>query len=161
MAHLKSHSTNHNRAHFTRYLLSQYQSKSAAFGTIRNGGQKNSLVHINRVDQPLGDSEVVDKAVNEWGNSSQTMNDILMARKIEYFEFIQPNQYHETNRHFGEEENKIAITEGSLFGRSVSIGYPKLLARMTSLQDAGIKVFNGVGIFDETKGIVYLDNCCH
>jgi hypothetical protein len=144
-----------------KYLLARYQTQSVAFNAIRNPGLKNSLVHVNKIDKPLGDSEVLDKAVDEWANASRTMYDILAANKVEYFEFIQPNQYYPTNRQFGEEERKIAIIDDPVIKHSIAEGYSKLLARVPSLKDHGVRVLSGVGIFDEARGIVYTDNCCH
>ena len=145
----------------TKYLFGQFQSKWAAFSTIRKTGTKNSLVHVNTADKPLGNLEVLDRAVDQWANSSLAMNGVLLAKKTQYFEFIQPNQYHPTNRQFGAEEKKTAFAENSMFGEAISMGYSKLLGRIPSLRDSGVKVFNTVEVFDETKDPVYLDNCCH
>src|SRR5256885_10585994 len=89
------------------------------------------------------------------------MNDLLAARKIPYFEFIQPNQYYPTNRQFSADEKKIAFDEKSQYKEGTIKGYPKLLAKVSSLQARGVKVFNAVNLFDETRDPVYSDVCCH
>ena len=62
------------------------------------------------------------------------MNDLLAARKIPYFEFIQPNQYYATKRQFSADEKKIAFDENSTFKEPTIKGYPKLLARIDSVK---------------------------
>jgi hypothetical protein len=145
----------------TKYLFGQYQAKSVAFAAVRQAGQKSSLVHVNRLATPLKDEELLDRAVDEWANSSRTMHDILTAKKIAYFEFIQPNQYFPTNRRFSDEEKKIAMQQNAGNMAPISAGYGKLLARLPDMQASGMKIFSAVRIFDETSDIVYLDNCCH
>ncbi len=43
------------------------------------------------------------------------MKEILSARGIQYFQFLQPNQYYRTDRTFSEDEREIAFTEASVF----------------------------------------------
>jgi hypothetical protein len=144
-----------------KYLLSQYQGKSQTLSLIRREEAKGSLVYLKKVAPPLSDPEALEGIVNLWFNSSRGMNDVLTARKIPYFEFIQPNQYHSTNRQFSSDEKKIAFDENSQFKEGTRKGYPNLLAKVSNLQAAGVKVFSAVEVFDDTKEIVYRDNCCH
>jgi hypothetical protein len=144
-----------------RYLLTQYLAKSERLSQMKRQEAKDSLVYLKRVEKPLDDPEVFEKTLDVWRNSSVAMKDLLVARKIPYFEFIQPNQYHATQRQFSEEEKKIAFHEASPFKEPTVKGYPRLLARIDSVREAGVVLFNGVNVFDDIKEIVYIDTCCH
>jgi hypothetical protein len=144
-----------------KYLLNQYGGKQQTLSQLKTEAGKSSLIYLKRLERPLEDPEALERIVDLWFNSSLGMNDLLKARKIPYFEFIQANQYHSTNRQFSEDEKKIAFDEKSQFKEGSAKGYPKLLAKVSSLQAAGVKVFNAANVFDETSDIVYRDNCCH
>jgi hypothetical protein len=144
-----------------KYLLSQYRGKLQTFSQLKREEGKNSLIYLKRIEKPFDDPEALERIVDLWFNSSLGMNDLLAARKIPYFEFIQPNQYYSINRQFSADEKKIAFDEKSQYKEGTIKGYPKLLAKVGSLQAAGVKVFSAVNVFDGTRGIVYRDNCCH
>ena len=144
-----------------KYFLNQYREKAQTFSLLKKEAGKGSLVYLKRVEKPLDDPAALERIVDLWFNSSLGMNDLLAARKIPYFEFIQPNQYYSTNRQFSADEKKIAFDEMSQYKEGTIKGYPKLLAKVSSLQAAGVKVFNAVNVFDETRDVVYRDNCCH
>lgn len=144
-----------------RYLLNQYRGKQQTLSQLKTGEGKGSLIYLKRIERPLDDPEALERIVDLWFNSSLGMSDLLTARRIPYFEFIQPNQYYSTNRQFSEDEKKIAFDENSQYKEGTIKGYPKMLAKVSSLQAAGVKVFNAVNVFDETRDIVYRDNCCH
>ncbi|HXM33744.1 MAG TPA: hypothetical protein VN920_01020 [Pyrinomonadaceae bacterium] len=147
---------------WVQYLFNQYQKKTVAFNELkRRGPAESSLVYVNSVEKPLADTEAYEQVANLWANSSLAMKEQLSARHVPYFHFIQPNQYYPTNRHFSEEEKKIAFSEGNASKEVVPLGYAKLLARLHTLQQSGVKIFNEVNVFDDAKDIVYLDNCCH
>lgn len=144
-----------------KYLLNQYREKQQTLSQLKTEERKGSLIYLKKIEKPLEDPEAVERIVDLWFNSSLGMNDLLAARKIPYFEFIQPNQYYSTNRQFSADETKIAFDEKSQYKEGTIKGYPKLLAKVSSLQAAGVKVFNGANVFDETRDTVYRDNCCH
>jgi hypothetical protein len=144
-----------------RYLLKQYLAKSERLNQMKRQEGKDSLVYLKRVEKPLDDPEVFERTLDVWRNSSVAMNDLLVARKIPYFEFIQPNQYYATKRQFSEEEKKVAMHEASPFKEPTVKGYPRLLARIDSVREAGVTLFNGVNAFDEIGDAMYIDTCCH
>ncbi|MFY9610385.1 MAG: hypothetical protein WAU45_17455 [Blastocatellia bacterium] len=145
-----------------RYLQSQYRKKAEAFALVKRNGQgKDSLIHLNRIEKPLDDSEAYEQMTNVWANSSLAMKELLSARNVLYFHFIQPNQYYPTGRQFSEEEKKIAIEQGNPLQESIANAYPKLLSRLVSLQALGVHAFSAVDAFDDVKDAVYADNTCH
>jgi hypothetical protein len=145
-----------------KYLSSQYQKKLETFNALKRTGQgKDSLVHVNRIEKPLDDPEAYEQMANLWANSSLTMKGLLSEKRIQYFQFIQPNQYYATNRQFSEGEKRIAINDRSPNREGVIKGYPKVLSKVGSLKESGVNIFNAVNLFDEVKEIVYVDDCCH
>ena len=144
-----------------KYFLNQYREKLQAFSQLKTEAGKGSLIYLKRIEKPQDDSEALESIVDLWFKSSLGMNDLLAAREIPYFEFIQPNQYYSTNRQFSADEKKIAFDEKSQYKEGTIKGYPKLLAKVSSLRAAGVKVYNAVDVFDETRDIVYGDVCCH
>jgi hypothetical protein len=144
-----------------KYLFNQYREKSQTFSQLKREETKDSLVYVKRIEKPLEDPEALERIVDVWFNSSLAMNDLLGARRIPYFEFIQPNQYYSTKRQFSEYERKIAINQNNPYKEGVMKGYPKLLAKLSRLEAAEVRVFNAVSVFDETRVIVYRDDCCH
>ena len=145
-----------------KYLSYQYQKKAKAFNQLTESGRGNeSLIHLNRPDVPLDDSDAYERMSNIWASSSLSMHAVLAARNILYFHFLQPNQYYPSGRRFSEAEKAIAISEGNAVQESVTNAYPRLIARMHDMDLKGVRVFNAVHAFDETPDIVYVDNTCH
>jgi hypothetical protein len=84
------------------------------------------------------------------------------ARKaIPYFHVLQPNQYYQTKRVFGEAEKQIAFNKETPYAKSVQIGYPALFKKFPNLEKNNINILNAVNVFDKTKEAVYVDSCCH
>jgi hypothetical protein len=86
------------------FFHKNYSPNSEQINQIKRQEKRDSLVYLKRVEKPLDDPEVFERTLDVWRNSSVAMNDLLVARKIPYFEFIQPNQYYATKRQFSEEE---------------------------------------------------------
>jgi len=82
-----------------------------------------------RIEKPFDDPEALERIVDLWFNSSLGMNDLLAARKIPYFEFIQPNQYYQLIDQFSADEKKIAFDEKSQYKEGTIKGYPNLLVK--------------------------------
>jgi hypothetical protein len=135
-----------------RYYLRQYQKKSEEF---------NTLAASSRRAQSLDDAAVLEDMASVWAKSELAMNQLLTARRIPYFQFLQPNQYYSTGRKISETEQKIALDPASRYSPGVIKGYPRLIARMEDLKTTGMKVVNAANVFDETSESVYVDSCCH
>jgi hypothetical protein len=121
----------------------------------------SSIVYIPKAGSVFEDAAAFDKMASMWYKSSIGMNQILSSRKINYFHFIQPNQYYPTKRAFTAKEKEIAIDNKSPYIEGVKKGYPVLLSKVDDLQKARVNVFNAVNILDNTKETVYKDACCH
>lgn len=146
----------------SEYLSRRLIARSKALSDLEKSEQRDdSLVYLNRAEAARDESEAYDQMSNLWADSSLLMKEILSARGIQYFQFLQPNQYYQTNRTFSEDEREIAFNEASAFGDAVRTGYPKLLQKISGLENSGVSVFNATNIFDDVKATVYVDNCCH
>ncbi|NEO55824.1 MAG: hypothetical protein F6K54_23795 [Okeania sp. SIO3B5] len=146
-------------------LLDRYQTEIIKYDEqiARNSSKidgNNSLVYLKKMSGILEDKVAFEKVAENWYESSLTMSQILAERNILYLHFIQPNQYHPTERVFSPEE-KVFVIENHPYARGVRKGYPVLFSKINSLQEANVNIFNTVNIFDEEKAIVYRDACCH
>ena len=88
------------------------------------------------------------------------MNQLLSSRGINYFHFLQPDQYY-SNRVFSSEEAAIALNDNHSFKQIVEKGYPVLITEFDTLKKNQVNFYNGIPIFDDEPGIVYIDGCCH
>jgi len=134
-----------------RYFLRQYQKKSEEFDRLANS---------NRRAQSLDDAVVIEDMASVWAKSELAMSQLLTARRIPYFQFLQPNQYYSSGRKFSDAEQKVALDPESRYSGAVK-GYPRLIAQMEDLKKAGVNVVNATNVFDETSENVYVDSCCH
>lgn len=148
-----------------RLLLKDYQQEIIKYDKqvkeSKTDPKNSGTVYIPKSDTVLDDTDAFTKMVSMWYDSSVMMNQILSIRKIPYFHFIQPNQYYQTKRIFPKKEKAFAISKDSPYMEGVTKGYPLLLSKVDDLQKAGVNVFNGVNILDNTNEIVYKDSCCH
>lgn len=148
-----------------RQLVNSYQQAVVKYDRqVKNSNSdtaNSGIVYIPKADYVLKDAAAFDKIASMWYESSVTMNQILSSRKIKYFHLIQPNQYYPTKRVFTSKEKEIAISKDSPYIAGVKTGYPVLLSKVDDLQKAGVNVFSGVNILDNTKETVYKDACCH
>lgn len=155
------------RAMQIKHYTAVYESHRLEFSNTAQESSKqrkqDPVIRINRVDVPLEDEALYQKAVAIWVNSSIAMSNLLATRNVPYLHFIQPNQYYSTGRKFGDQERSIAFTQNgeSEYRDSISKGYPILLSKMAELKNSHVDVFSAVSIFDDIKEPVYFDDCCH
>ena len=123
--------------------------------------EKKSLIEINGIASPLDDSIVLGKIASMWAETSLMMKSILDSKSIQYFHFLQANQYYQTGREFSEEEKIVAFSASSPYEEGVRKGYPLLLSKMGFLKESRVNIFSTINVFDDTKNLVYKDNCCH
>jgi hypothetical protein len=122
--------------------------------------RRASIVQVKRIDDSISDEQIVKTAAGIWADSSLALNQLLSAQGVRYFHFLQPNQRY-TKHHFSAAEQAIAFNNQSLFGEGVSAGYQQLVLKLSELQKSGVRMVNGVAIFDDVKPAVYADDCCH
>ena len=121
----------------------------------------SSLVRIYGKNSALSEAAVLEGIASMWATSSLLMKAGLDSKNSLYFHVLQPNQYHQTGRRFGEAEQKIAFGGASAYREGVIKGYPVLLSKTPLLRAANENFFDATRIFDQTPEAVYSDNCCH
>jgi hypothetical protein len=149
---------------YVQQLVNKYKTDVLKFEEERIKQQKDgsgSVIYINTNKSVLQDSLAFEEMAWNWAKSSIFMHKVLSASNVPYFHVLQPNQYYQTKRVFGEAEKKIAFNKETPYAKSVQIGYPALFKKLPNLEKNNINILNGVNVFDRTKDAVYVDSCCH
>ena len=149
---------------YVQNLVNNYRKDVIAFEKERSKKQQDeegSVIFINKNKSILEDSAAFEQMAWNWAKSSIFMHKVLSASNVPYFHVLQPNQYYQTKRVFGEAEKRIAFNKETPYAKAVELGYPAILGKFPNLQKNNINILNGVKVFDKTKDAVYLDSCCH
>jgi len=149
---------------YVQNLVNNYKTDVIKFEKERTKQQKNdssSVIYINTNNSVLQDSLAFEEMAWNWAKSSIFMHKVLSASNVSYFHVLQPNQYYQTKRVFGEAEKQIAFNKETPYAKSVEIGYPALFKKLPNLKKNNINILNAVNVFDRTKDAVYVDSCCH
>ena len=149
---------------YVQNLVNNYRKDVIAFEKERSKKQQDeegSVIFINKNKSILEDSAAFEQMAWNWAKSSIFMHKILSASNVPYFQVLQPNQYYQTKRVFGEAEKRIAFNKETPYAKAVELGYPAILGKFPNLQKNNINILNGVKVFDKTKDTVYVDSCCH
>ncbi|MEG4342830.1 hypothetical protein QUB70_05980 [Microcoleus sp. A003_D6] len=149
---------------YVQNLVNNYRKDVVAFEKERGQNQQDdegSVIYINKNKSVLEDSAAFEQMAWNWAKSSIFMHKVLSASNVPYFQVLQPNQYYQTKRVFGEAEKRIAFNNETPYAKAVELGYPALLSKLPNLQKNNINILNGVNVFDKTKDAVYVDSCCH
>ena len=95
-----------------------------------------------------------------WSKNSNLMHQITKANNIQYFQFLQPNQYY-SSKEFNVELSEEIYSKESPFLEKVQIGYPLLRKAGKDLNRKGIHFKDLSTLFEPPSDVVYVDNCCH
>jgi hypothetical protein len=96
-----------------------------------------------------------------WARASLLLADFLRQRGIEYFHFLQPNQYLEGSKPLSAEERAHFYRPEGRYGRYARAGYPRLLQAAAEQGLERIHYFDATGLFSEATETVCEDPCCH
>lgn len=96
-----------------------------------------------------------------WRRSSLTLKRLCDAHDIEYFHFLQPNQYVKGSKTFTPAERRIAVSKRQPYRIGVELGYPLLREGGRKLAAAGVNFHDLTDVFRNTTKQVYVDSCCH
>jgi hypothetical protein len=107
------------------------------------------------------DLEMYQGLVKIWADSSRQLHRICLANGIEYYHFLQPNQYLAGSKPMSEAEIEVAIYEEFPAKESVAIAYPMLIEEGKALTGEGIRFHDLTMVFAETREPIYIDFCCH
>ena len=96
-----------------------------------------------------------------WERSSQQLANLCRANGIEYFHFLQPNQYLPGSKPLGTLERRVAIDPDSPYAAAIAGGYPQLRAAGSRLAATGVRFADLTQLFSGVEAPLYEDSCCH
>jgi len=96
-----------------------------------------------------------------WKQCSRQMAQICKANGMDYFHFLQPNQYVKGSKVIHAAERAVAINPQHPYGPAASGGYPHLNRAGERLTDEGIQFFDLTMVFKSNETPLYSDDCCH
>lgn len=97
----------------------------------------------------------------EWQRASLLMHRTCVANGVEYYHFLQPNQYDEGAKPMGRAERHAAVLADNPFARAVRIGYPLLSELGVQLRGDGVGFHDLRDAFATHDEPLYVDTCCH
>ncbi len=104
--------------------------------------------------------DLYQELANIWKRSSIQMNALSKANDIQYYHFLQPNQYLPGSKPLTAEERKVAVISES-FKRIVQEVYPVLQKSSDDLKKKGIKFKDLTMTYADQNQSLYIDACCH
>ncbi len=107
------------------------------------------------------DSDLYGFLADIWMKCSIQMNKICMANGIEYYHFLQPNQYVADSKIMTQEERNIALNDNSTYKEGAEKGYPYLIKAGEKMTQSGVNFHDLTMIFADNDQILYKDDCCH
>jgi hypothetical protein len=134
----------------TRRKMSHLQSKMP-----KSFEAAGPSVHYDDVNQ------LYHELAEVWGRSSLLINNLASQNGIEYYHFLQPNQYYAKSKELNKEELRDAYKENHLYREPVVIGYPVLINLGQTLLQNKINFFDATMLFVNVKETIYRDDCCH
>ncbi|MDM8541059.1 hypothetical protein QUF90_08215 [Desulfococcaceae bacterium HSG9] len=96
-----------------------------------------------------------------WSTASLQMAQLCKENNIDYFHFLQPNQYVIGSKPMMPEEIKIAWIDGHAYKTGVEQGYPELVERGEWLLNKKVDFHDLTMIFSNNTEVLYYDMCCH
>jgi len=143
-----------------RYADHRYQEGLKKYESLSTEASTASVYHLSRSREITDSKSRYADYAAYWAKSSMLMHDLLSANNIEYFHFLQPNQYY-SRRLFSADESAIAINADHIYRKSAEEGYPYLVLESEELREAGVYFNSGTELFDVEPRPVYADDCCH
>jgi hypothetical protein len=96
-----------------------------------------------------------------WANGSTALHGLCQAYGMQYYHFLQPNQYFPGSKPMGDEEKQRAILFEHPYKKAVETGYPLLVRLGLDLERHGIPFHDLTRIFADHPEPIYRDDCCH
>ena len=152
-----------------RWLHGHVESANAALGSPAEGerlsfsalGQAPDAGDLAAPGDPAREPAMYAELAVLWERSSQQLANLCRANGIEYFHFLQPNQYLPGSKPLGTLERRVAIDPGSPYAAAIGGGYPQLRAAGIRLAAAGVRFADLTQLFSGVEAPLYEDACCH
>lgn len=101
------------------------------------------------------------EAAEVWARGSLLLDQLARSNGMEYYHFLQPNQYVKGSKVLTAEERRTAYSENTLSSKAALAGYPIIIRQGEKLLEKQINYFDATMVFAEEKETVYIDVCCH
>ncbi len=105
--------------------------------------------------------KLYEDAAAVWARSSVLLDQLARENNIEYYHFLQPNQYVNGSKVLTAEERRTAYLDNVATSKAAIIGYPMLIEQGRKLVEKHIKFFDATMAFGKEPKTVYIDVCCH
>jgi len=96
-----------------------------------------------------------------WRRSSLLMDRLARGHGVEYYHFLQPNQYDPGSKRLSAEERISAFDPSSPFRDLVARGYPLLRSAGEELRGEGVAFVDLSRELASVDATLYVDPCCH
>ncbi len=107
------------------------------------------------------DAEMYAELVAAWKRASIQMDALCRELGIEYYHFLQPNQYLPGSKPMGAEEHRTAFQEDHPYRGAVEAAYPLLIRAGEELRARGVRFLDLTAIYEDHPEPLYRDSCCH
>jgi hypothetical protein len=128
--------------------------------TLKNYRQKRSFEKHGPEFVGAGEDELLKRMAQFWMNSPVITKKLADSHGIQYFHFLQPNQY-AGKKVLTDEELRMAYTPGAGWGRIAREGYPYLQRAGYELLQGEMRFVDLTDTFDDVEASIYVDACCH
>ena len=114
---------------------------------------------------PLREHEDLDARsrdlVSYWKRSAILLSERARSSGFRYLHFLQPKQWVEHSKVFGEEERAIATPQDYFHREAAISGYRQLVTAGAEMQAAGVAFTDLTRLFEGMSEPLYKDACCH
>lgn len=105
--------------------------------------------------------ERLDELAALWQHGSLQLERLCRANEVEFFQFLQPNQYVADSKPLSDTELREAYRADASYAPHVPAGYQRLQAAARTLVDEGVRYLDLTPAFADVEETVYVDTCCH
>jgi hypothetical protein len=96
-----------------------------------------------------------------WKSCSMLIHNICKENSIEYYHFLQLNQYVPVSKIISKSEARLALWDEQPYKKGVINGYPCLIKAGAELFASGVNFYDLTMIFHDNAELLYADTCCH
>ena len=108
-----------------------------------------------------GPKKMREDLVANWSRSSAQMLTLSRSAGIDYFHFLQPNQYLEGSKPLSDWESQYAFNPHTPYAPKARDGYPLLIDAGGELRRGGVPFFDLTMVYRDVTESLYKDTCCH
>ena len=128
---------------------------------LHDGGRELSFQTSGPRREYPTEAALYEDIVAVWRRASMQLDRLSGALGIEYYHFLQPNQYVPDSKPLSERERAEKIELGSRRDQIVRTGYPLLQRAGAELRGEGVAFHDLTPVFRGVESTIYIDVCCH